>query len=93
MAEVGQGAGEAFARIAPVLPVCLSSLSDDQLVGFAQDAEALLRQAEAITVAVAREFDQRTDPALGEDSLARKLGAKKPCHASPWIAAVHRPAA
>jgi hypothetical protein len=75
---VGQGLSEAFARVAPQLPVCLSSLTDDQLVGFAQDAESLLRHAEAITVAVAREFDNRSDAALGEDSLARKLGAKKP---------------
>jgi hypothetical protein len=73
---VGQGLSEAFGRLAPQLPVCLSSLTDDQLVGFAQDAERMLRHAEALTVAVAREFDNRSDKSLGEESLARKLGAK-----------------
>lgn len=78
MAAVGQGLGPAFRRVEPVLPVCLSALTDDQLIGFAQAAEAVLRQAEAITIAVAREFSHRSDETLGEDSLARKLGAKKP---------------
>ncbi|AYG02500.1 DUF222 domain-containing protein [Gryllotalpicola protaetiae] len=48
------------------------------MVGLAQSVEEVLRQAEAITLAVAREFDRRSDETLGEDSLARKLGARKP---------------
>ncbi|AYG03791.1 HNH endonuclease [Gryllotalpicola protaetiae] len=75
---VGEGLGAAFHRVEPSLPLCLPALTDDQLVGFAQDAEEVLRQAEAITLAVAREFDCRSDESLGEDSLARKLGSKKP---------------
>ena len=77
MAAIGEGLGAAFRRVESALPVCLSSLTDDQLVGLAQDAEEVLRQVDAITLAVAREFDRRSDECLGEDSLARKLGAKK----------------
>ncbi|GAA4166667.1 hypothetical protein GCM10022286_31640 [Gryllotalpicola daejeonensis] len=78
MAAVGGGLREAFERLDAVLPVSLALLTDDQLVGLAQDAEALIRQADALGVAVAREFDNRTDETLGEESLARKLGARKP---------------
>lgn len=76
MATVGQGLCAVLARLESACPVSLSSLTDDQLVGLAQDAEAALRQVEAITVAAAREIDNRSDPSLGEDSLAAKLGAK-----------------
>ncbi|WP_344751409.1 HNH endonuclease signature motif containing protein [Gryllotalpicola koreensis] len=61
-----------------VSPTALTLLSDDQLVGAAQVVEALARQVEALQLGVAREVDNRTDETLGEDSLARKLGAKKP---------------
>ncbi|WP_344772940.1 hypothetical protein, partial [Gryllotalpicola kribbensis] len=77
MAAVGQGLREAFERVTAMMPAATDLLSDDQLVGFAQAVEALVRQADALSIAVAREFDHRTDETLGEDSLARRLGARK----------------
>ena len=78
MTVVGEVLGEAFRRPDPQLPLCLSSLTDDQLVGFAQEAEEQARRSDAVQLAVAMEFDRRSDESLGEDSLARKLGARKP---------------
>lgn len=76
MAVVGQGMCEAFERLAPMLPLRPALLSDDQLVGFAQLAEQLGRHVDALRLGSAREIDNRSDRSLGEDSLARRLGAK-----------------
>ncbi|WP_344792805.1 HNH endonuclease signature motif containing protein [Gryllotalpicola daejeonensis] len=61
-----------------LLPVSLAVLTDDPLVGFAQAVEEAGRVLDGLRLGVAREFDNRTDETLGEDSLARKLGAKRP---------------
>jgi hypothetical protein len=67
---------DASARLAAFLPASLPRLTDDQLVGFADAVEVLARQADGLRLAVAREFDDRTDASLGDDSVARKLGQK-----------------
>ncbi|GAA4182563.1 hypothetical protein GCM10022288_00660 [Gryllotalpicola kribbensis] len=77
MGAFGEGIAAASACLDPVLPDSFAILSDDQLVGAAQAVEELSRKVEALQLAVAREFDHRTDETLGEDSLARRLGARK----------------
>ncbi|GAA4154101.1 hypothetical protein GCM10022286_01240 [Gryllotalpicola daejeonensis] len=78
MAAVGGGLREALEAVAPFAPLACAVLTDDQLVGAAQAVEDLARQVEGMQLAIAREVDNRTDETLAEDSLARKLGAKKP---------------
>lgn len=77
MAAVEQGMCEAFARLEPLLATPLKALTDDQLVGIADAAEVVGRHIDALRLGVAKEFDDRTDPTMGDGSLARKLGAKK----------------
>jgi len=74
----GEGLAGAFQRVCAEVPVSPPLLSDDQLVAAAQAVEELARQVEGMQLAIAREFDRRTDETLGEDSLAHRLGAKKP---------------
>jgi hypothetical protein len=76
MPEVGTGARESLERLARMLPVSLAALTDDQLVGFAGLAEEVGRHADALRLAVAGEIENRTDPSLGDDSLAHRLGSK-----------------
>ncbi|GAA4163928.1 hypothetical protein GCM10022286_25080 [Gryllotalpicola daejeonensis] len=78
MASDQQSGCEALARVCALLPVSLAVLTDDQLVGFARAVEDAGRVLDGLRLGVAREVDNRTDETLGEESLARKLGAKKP---------------
>lgn len=74
----GEGLASAFERVCAEVPVSPPLLSDDRLVAAAQAVEELARQVEGMQLAIAREFDRRTDETLGDDSLAHRLGAKKP---------------
>jgi hypothetical protein len=78
---IGAGIREAFELLEPMLPAALAALTDDQLVGFTTAAERLSRHADALRLACAREFDNRTDPSLGDESLARRLGARNAAEA------------
>jgi hypothetical protein len=74
----GQSVSEASACLEQALPLSFAVLTDDQLVGVTQQIEQLRRQVDALSLKAAREFDNRTDETLGEESLARRLGARKP---------------
>ncbi|GAA4181647.1 HNH endonuclease signature motif containing protein [Gryllotalpicola koreensis] len=78
MAEAEQEGCAAFARLTAILPTSPQLLTDDQLVEYAGVVEAAGRFLDGLRLGVAREFDRRSDETLGEDSLARKLGARKP---------------
>lgn len=74
MGAIGNGAAEVFARLSAGVPCSPSGLSDQQLVDLLAAATAASHQAAAIELAVVRELDNRSDPALGTDSLAVRLG-------------------
>ena len=75
MSRVGSAACDALARVRAVLPVDPATLSDGQLVGFAEDLAALHRHLDALDLAVAGEVAARSADGAA-DSLARKLGFK-----------------
>jgi hypothetical protein len=72
----GQGAREAFERLAACVPVAPSVLSDQQLVDLMTAATDAARHAAAIELGAARELDNRSDPTLGDESLAARLGQR-----------------
>jgi hypothetical protein len=68
--------GAAFERLVPLLPIDPSLMTDDQLISYTGAVEAVARCTDALRLRAARELDQRSDPTLGDESLARKLGHK-----------------
>ncbi|GAA4159366.1 HNH endonuclease signature motif containing protein [Gryllotalpicola daejeonensis] len=75
MSKVGSAVCGALARLAGVLPVDPSALTDGQLVRLAEDLAAVHRHLDAVELAVAGEVQHRSDPE-SPDSLARRLGFK-----------------
>lgn len=74
MAAVGLDAGEAFERLGALVPAVPSSLADQQLIELLAAARDAVQHALAIELAAVRELDNRSDPSLGDGSLAAKLG-------------------
>lgn len=54
--------------------VPLSCLGDDEFLAAVEAAEAVGAQLEGIRLALAHGIDERSDPALGDDGLGRRLG-------------------
>ena len=80
MSTIGSTASTALSRLAGLLPVDPSRLSDLQLISLVEQVEEAGRQIEALRLAAAGEVTRRSD-AGGPDSLAKRLGYRTPAQA------------
>ncbi|WP_022882379.1 HNH endonuclease signature motif containing protein [Gryllotalpicola ginsengisoli] len=76
MGEIGTSATDAMTRLAALLPAAPATMTIDELLGFAASVEEVGRQIDGLRLWVAQEIDNRSDASLGDDSLARRLGAR-----------------